>query len=40
MTLHQLKVFQAVSQHLDITKACKELGISHKSLEDSYGTKL
>jgi DNA-binding transcriptional LysR family regulator len=47
MTLHQLKVFQAVSQHLNITKASKELHISQpsvfqqvKSLEDSYGTKL
>jgi LysR family transcriptional regulator, glycine cleavage system transcriptional activator len=47
MTLHQLKVFQAVSQHLNITKASKELRISQPSvfqqvkfLEDSYGTKL
>jgi DNA-binding transcriptional LysR family regulator len=47
MTLHQLKVFQAVSQYLNITRASKELRISQpsvfqqvKSLEDSYGTKL
>jgi DNA-binding transcriptional LysR family regulator len=47
MTLHQLKIFHAVSQHLNITKASKELRISQpsvfqqvKSLEDSYGTKL
>jgi DNA-binding transcriptional LysR family regulator len=47
MTLHQLKIFQAVSRHLNITKASKELRISQpsvfqqvKSLEDSYATKL
>ena len=47
MTLHQLKIFQVVSQHRNITKASKELRISQpsvfqqvKSLEDSYKTKL
>lgn len=47
MTLHQLKIFQVVSQHRNITKASKALRISQpsvfkqvKSLEESYKTKL
>jgi LysR family transcriptional regulator, transcriptional activator of the cysJI operon len=47
MTLHQLRIFQVVSHHLNITKASKELRISQpsvfkqvKSLEESYRTKL
>ena len=47
MTLHQLKIFQIVSNHRNITKASKELRISQpsvfkqvKSLEESYKTKL
>jgi LysR family transcriptional regulator, low CO2-responsive transcriptional regulator len=47
MTLHQLKIFQVVSQHRNITKASKVLRISQpsvfkqvKSLEESYKTKL
>jgi LysR family transcriptional regulator, low CO2-responsive transcriptional regulator len=47
MTLHQLKIFQVVSQHRNITKASKVLRISQpsvfkqvKSLEEFYKTKL
>ena len=47
MTLHQLKIFQVVSRHRNITKASKELRISQPSvfkqvklLEESYKTKL
>ena len=47
MTLHQLKIFQVVSQHRNITKASKVLRISQPSvfkqvkwLEESYKTKL
>ena len=47
MTLHQLKIFQVVSHHRNITKASKVLRISQpsvfkqvKSLEESYKTKL
>ena len=47
MTLHQLKIFQVVSHHRNITQASKQLRISQpsvfkqvKSLEESYKTKL
>src|SRR4029077_7506618 len=47
MTLHQLRIFDVVSRHLNITKASAELHISEpsvfqqiKSLEESCGFKL
>lgn len=47
MTLHQLRIFAAISRHLNITKAAKELHISQpsvfkqaKTLEQSCGIKL
>ena len=47
MTLHQLKIFQVVSHHGNITKASKQLRISQpsvfkqvRSLEETYKTKL
>jgi LysR family transcriptional regulator, low CO2-responsive transcriptional regulator len=47
MTLHQLRIFNVVSQHLNITKASAELHLSQpsvfqqiKSLEESCGFKL
>src|SRR6185369_8567357 len=47
MTLHQLRIFDVVAQHLNITKASAELHISQpsvfqqlKSLEESCGLRL
>ena len=47
MTLHQLRIFDVVSRHLNITKASAELHLSQpsvfqqiKSLEESCGVKL
>jgi DNA-binding transcriptional LysR family regulator len=47
MTLHQLKIFETVSKHLNVTKASKELRISQpsvskqiKSLQEYWGVKL
>jgi DNA-binding transcriptional LysR family regulator len=46
MTLHQLKIFEAVAEHLNITKVSRKLQVSQPSvskqlrlLEQEYGLK-
>jgi DNA-binding transcriptional LysR family regulator len=39
MTLHQLKIFDAVAEHLNITKASREVRISQPSVSKQQDTK-